>query len=61
LVLLAEKKKDKEARVVGATIGGAAGGLIGAIVAGPAGAAIGSAAASWLGHEVAKEARKKGL
>jgi outer membrane lipoprotein SlyB len=50
-ILTVMDKKDK--KVVGATVGGAAGGFIGAIVAGPVGALIGSAVASWVGHKIA--------
>jgi hypothetical protein len=42
--------KDKE--VLGATIGGAAGGFIGAVVGGPIGALLGAAAVSWVGHQI---------
>lgn len=57
---MANRKPDKEAQVIGATIGGAAGGLVGAVLGGPIGALIGAAFSSWVGHEIAGEASKGG-
>ncbi|MHB8394341.1 MAG: hypothetical protein ACYDC5_07545 [Candidatus Dormibacteria bacterium] len=54
-------KPNKEARVIGAGVGGAAGGMIGAALGGPVGAVIGAALAAWMGHGIAIEAEKKGL
>jgi outer membrane lipoprotein SlyB len=42
----------KQRHVLGATIGGAAGGLLGALVAGPIGALVGAAVASYVGHTI---------
>jgi hypothetical protein len=42
----------KERHVLGATIGGAAGGLVGALLAGPVGALVGAAIASYVGHQI---------
>jgi outer membrane lipoprotein SlyB len=58
---VSKKQPDKEARVIGAGVGGAVGGVVGALMGGPVGAVIGSALAAWFGHEIAGEASKKGL
>ena len=52
------KKPNEEPKIVGAGIGGAAGGIIGAIVGGPTGAAIGAGVSGWLGHLIETDIRK---
>ena len=54
-------KPNKEARVLGAGIGGAGGGMIGAALGGPVGAVIGAAVAARVGHWAAREAEGRRL
>ncbi|HTX68842.1 MAG TPA: hypothetical protein VMH50_06810 [Thermoleophilia bacterium] len=51
-------KADKERRIIGATIGGAAGGAVGAALGGRIGATIGGGVSSLIGHWVEHALRR---
>jgi uncharacterized protein YcfJ len=51
-------KADKERRIIGATIGGAAGGAVGAAFGGRIGATIGGGVSSLVGHWVEHALRR---